>query len=425
MPTIILGQRAVYTLSTLLALILPLQGLFIAVLTDKYFEKKQKWNYLVLIFLVLCLAAQNYAEMLVARGEPKDLTRTILSIAGYVIRPAIILLFYYLVDPRKKYRQGWVLVGINAAIHLTALFSPVCFWIKDNAFHRGPLSYTCLYISAVLLAGLVWLTIRRARQARARMIGLLIIPIIIVGVWLDGTVGASEQPVTFLTIATASCCTLYYVWPHLQLVQIKEREEQRQQQMQIMISQIQPHFLHNTLSVIYSLCDADTELAKEAILKFSGYLRNNMLTLRSTEPVPFSQELEHTKTYLWIEKERFGDILKVEYDINATDFRLPALSLQPLVENAVKYGVRSREEGGTVTISTRREDGKIRVSVTDDGMGFDPLTYQNDGRTHIGIENVRSRLKQMCGGALEIESAPGKGTTATIILEENDETSIG
>lgn len=257
------------------------------------------------------------------------------------------------------------------------------------------------------------------------MIGLLIIPIILVSIWLDGTVGSSEQPVTFLTIATACCCTLYYVWPHLQLVQIKEREEQRQMQTQIMISQIQPHFLHNTLSVIYSLCDADTELAKEAILKFSGYLRNNMLSLQNAEPVPFEQELEHTKTYLWIEQQRFGDILKVEYDVGATDFRLPALSLQPLVENAVKYGVRSREEGGTVTISVHRENGKIYVRVTDDGMGFDPLTYRNDGKTHIGIENVRSRLKQMCGGALEIESEIGRGTTATIILEENNETSLG
>lgn len=420
-----LSQRAVYTLSTLLALILPLQGLFFAVLTDNYFEKKQKWNYLLLIFLVLCLAVQNYAEMLAARGEPKDLTRTILSIAGYVIRPVILLLFYYLVDPHRKYRQGWVLVGINTAIHLTALFSPICFSIVNNSFLRGPLSYTCLYVSAVLLAGLIWLTIRRARQARARAIGLLIIPIIIVGVWLDGAVGSAEQPVTFLTIATASCCTLYYVWPHLQLVQIKEREEQRLQQMQIMVSQIQPHFMYNTLSVIYSLCDADKELAKEAILKFSSYLRANMASLQSSKPVPFEKELEHTKTYLWIEQQRFGDILNVQYDIAVTDFVLPAISLQPLVENAVKYGVRSREEGGTVTISTRRENGKIYIRVTDDGMGFDPQTYKDDGRLHIGIENVRTRLQLMRGGRLEIESAPGCGTTATMILEDDYESVVG
>lgn len=422
---LLLGQRAIYTLSTLLALILPLIGLFIAVLTDNYFEKKQKVNYLILLFLVLCLAAQNYAEMLVARGEPKDLTRTILSIAGYVIRPVIILLFYNLVDPKGKYLLGWCLVVINAAIHLTALFSPICFSIVNNSFQRGPLSYTCLYVSALLLAGLVWLTLLRARQMRGKAIAILIVPFILLGIWLDGAVGAAEQPVTFLTIATASCCTLYYVWPHLQYVQIKEREEQRQQQMQIMISQIQPHFMYNTLSVIYSLCDADTEQAKEAILKFSSYLRANMSSLQSSQPVPFEEELKHTKTYLWIEQQRFGDILKVEYDIAVTDFVLPAISLQPLVENAVKYGIRSREEGGTVTISTRRENGKIYVSVTDDGMGFDPKTYQEDGRLHIGIENVRTRLKLMTGGSLEIESVPGSGTTATMILEDAYESAVG
>lgn len=150
--------------------------------------------------------------------------------------------------------------------------------------------------------------------------------------------------------------------------------------------------------------------------------------IQTKDPIPFEKELDHTKTYLEIELLRFSDILKVEYDIEVTDFRIPALSLQPLVENAVKYGIRSREDGGTVRISTRRRNGKNYISVEDDGMGFDVNESQNDGRSHVGIENTRKRLKLMMDADLCIESKIGVGTITTIIIkdmENKDESSIG
>ena len=121
---------------------------------------------------------------------------------------------------------------------------------------------------------------------------------------------------------------------------------------------------------------------------------------------------------------RFSDILNIEYDIQVTDFEIPALTLQPLVENAVKYGIRSREDGGTVSISTKRENGKIYVSVHDDGMGFDPSKNDSDGRSHIGIENTRRRLQLMVNADLIIDSKIGTGTTATIVLEDKNESVI-
>lgn len=201
-----------------------------------------------------------------------------------------------------------------------------------------------------------------------------------------------------------------------------------EQQTQIMISQIQPHFLYNTLTSIYQLCYVDTKQAQKVIHDFSIYLRANMDGIQTKYPIPFEKELDHTKTYLEIELLRFSDILKVEYDIEVTDFRIPALSLQPLVENAVKYGIRSREDGGTVRISTRRRNGKIYISVEDDGMGFDVNESQNDGRSHVGIENTRKRLKLMMDADLCIESKIGVGTITTIIIkdmENKDESSIG
>lgn len=201
----------------------------------------------------------------------------------------------------------------------------------------------------------------------------------------------------------------------------EKSRELTEKQTQIMVSQIQPHFLYNTLTAIYQLCDIDTELAQKTILDFSTYLRANMDGIKSISPISFEKELDHTKTYLAIEMLRFSDILSVEYNIEATDFMIPALTLQPLVENAVKYGIRSRDDGGTVTISTKRENGKIYVSVHDDGMGFDINEKKNDGKSHTGIDNTRQRLKLMANADLVIDSKIGVGTTATIILEDKNE----
>lgn len=201
----------------------------------------------------------------------------------------------------------------------------------------------------------------------------------------------------------------------------KKNAELEVKNNQIMVSQIQPHFLYNTLSVIDCLCDIDPALAQKAINAFSDYLRMNMDSITSLKPVPFEKELEHTKTYLWIEKLRFDDILNIEYDIEETDFMIPSLSIQPLCENAVKYGIRGKENGGTIKVSTKRKGSKIYITIEDTGIGFDPDIKPDDGRTHVGIENVRNRLMNISGGSLEITSKIGEGTKAVIILEDKNE----
>lgn len=234
-------------------------------------------------------------------------------------------------------------------------------------------------------------------------------------------------------IVFAPVISAYIIFFHLVLEQklqsIRQQELLAQQsrdlaelRMQMMISQIQPHFLYNTLSVIYQLCGRDAQMARKMVRNFSTYLRTNMDSLKRTQPVPFAEELKHVNIFLDIEKQRFRDILNVEYDISCDDFTLPALSLQPLVENAVEHGIRSREEGGTVRISTYREPGRIVIAVCDDGMGFDTKQAFSDGRSHVGIENARTRLQMMCGGTLTIDSVPGQGTTAAIVIPDKPQT---
>jgi len=193
--------------------------------------------------------------------------------------------------------------------------------------------------------------------------------------------------------------------------------ELTQKQISVMLSQIQPHFIYNALVVIRQLCKIDPKTAEETVLEFSEYLRGNLDSLTLNVPVPFEKELHHVETYLKIEKKRFGDKLNVVYDIKAKVFLIPALTLQPIVENAVRYGITKKERGGTVEIKTEEAGNSIVVTVTDDGVGFDVHQQAGgDGRSHVGIENTRSRLAAMCGGTLAIESGIGKGTTAVITI---------
>ncbi len=191
----------------------------------------------------------------------------------------------------------------------------------------------------------------------------------------------------------------------------------------IMLSQIKPHFLYNSLGSISELCVTDPERAREALVDFSDYLRSNMDSIGNDEIIPFSKELKHIECYLNLEKIRFGSRLKVVYDIKVSDFSIPTLTIQPLVENAVKHGVCAKKEGGTVTLATRREENRIIVSVIDDGVGFDGNaagnTDEKDTRSHVGLENVQKRLEQLAGASVEIKSRKGKGTAVEIIMESN------
>ena len=198
---------------------------------------------------------------------------------------------------------------------------------------------------------------------------------------------------------------------------LRVQKELYDAEVQIMVSQIQPHFMYNALSSIAILCKLDPATAYEATVTFSKYLRGNMDSLKQTEPVPFERELEHLKQYLYIEKLRFADKLNIEYDIQATDFRIPMLSIQPIVENAVKHGVGMKREGGTVKIASKETETGFEIIVSDDGVGFDMnAPKKEDGRSHVGMENTKKRLRDMCHAEIIITSQPGEGTTARIII---------
>ena len=190
--------------------------------------------------------------------------------------------------------------------------------------------------------------------------------------------------------------------------------ELKESRISIMLSQIQPHFIYNTLGTIERMCLKDPEKAFDLVRNFSLYLRGNFSELDSVIPVRFTEEIKHVEYYVNIEKVRFPD-MNIVYDVETTEFVLPALSVQPLVENAIKHGLMRLETGGTVLIRSYETETHFCVEVKDDGGGFDTSLTIED-KKHVGLRNIRGRLKAMVNGELIVESKPGFGTKAMIMI---------
>ena len=248
------------------------------------------------------------------------------------------------------------------------------------------------------------------------------------GLWKGGLISEA----TFILIFVASLIVLLKVVPQNLNAAIRARELEAEKmilnakltesRIATMISQIQPHFIYNTLGTIEQLCITEPKEASKLVRNFSLYLRGNFSELDNAKPIRFSQEMNHVKHYTDIEQVRFPD-MTIQYDLRSVEFLLPALSVQPLVENAIKHGLMGLEEGGIVTISAYETKESYVVEVTDDGVGFD-MNAGYDEAKHVGIKNIRGRIEAMCGGTLSIESKIGSGTKATIKIPkevaEND-----
>lgn len=228
----------------------------------------------------------------------------------------------------------------------------------------------------------------------------------------------------YLWIEPAYLLSVMLIYIRIFTTRAKKLAEQKvmlnKQSTALMISQIQPHFLYNVLTTISNLCVTDPEEAEETTVLFSQYLRTNLDSLRNDEPVPFSVELGHIRTYVELEKKRFGDILNVEYAISAQGFNVPSLGLQPIVENSIKHGIRGKNAPGHIKISSSKVASGYEVIIEDDGIGFDMnQPPKEDGRSHVGMTNVKERLRQMVNATMTVESSPGNGCKTTIFIPEN------
>ena len=195
----------------------------------------------------------------------------------------------------------------------------------------------------------------------------------------------------------------------------EHQRELASQRASVMVLQMRPHFIFNTMMSIYSLCNQDPQKARQVTMDFTDYLRKNFNAVASDSTIPFSAELEHTRAYLAVEQAQFEDFLRVDYDTPFTHFRIPPLTLQPLVENAVKHGMNPNAGPLHVTVRTRQTDSGCEITVEDNGPGFDP---SDESRPHTTLDNIRQRLEMMCGGKMEITPGAAGGTTVRITVPQ-------
>ncbi len=188
-------------------------------------------------------------------------------------------------------------------------------------------------------------------------------------------------------------------------------------------AQIQPHFLFNTLNSISALASFDINRMSHLVDAFSSYLRLSFNFLNAEPMIPIERELELVHAYLYIEKERFEDRMTILWDYEESlHFQLPPLTIQPLVENAVRHGILSRSQGGTVSITIKEQAGDIEITISDNGQGMKNEQLQqllsnpsNDARG-IGFLNTHKRLLRVYGKGLQIKSSEGKGTSVSFII---------
>ena len=410
------------TLAVLFPLLLLLLGLAFTVVIDPYIRREQRKIMLIIVALSLSLVGQNLWENALFVSRSNLMLKNLLSAYGYSIRPVILILFLYIIRPEGKKWFPWTLACINALLYFTSPFTKLCFEIRPSNFVslRGPLWLTCILVSGFLLIELLLRTILRCRETRRieQLIPVSVALIIAGSVALDMSL-VIEQPVAFLTIAIIVGSVFYYIWLHLQFVREHENDLMAAQRIRIMMTQIQPHFLFNALNTIRALYAKDPPLADRTLEDFSTYLRQNLESLNQTELVPITKELEHTRLYAEIEALRFPNV-RVEYRLEDSAFVIPALTIQPLVENAIRHGVRSRKDG-LVTVSTARESGAHRITVRDNGVGFDPKQQAALDDSHIGLRNVKERIEQMCGGTMILQSEIGKGSSVTLLIPDGAE----
>ena len=196
---------------------------------------------------------------------------------------------------------------------------------------------------------------------------------------------------------------------------MRQQREIAHQRASIMVLQMRPHFIFNTMMSIYYLCAQDSQKAQQVTLDFTSYLRKNFSAIASENTIPFANELEHTRAYLAVEQVQFEDSLFVEYDTPHTRFRVPPLTLQPIVENAVKHGMDPDSAPLRICIRTRETDSGHEITVEDNGPGF-AQANTDDSEPHIALANIQQRLEIMCGGTLTVMPREGGGTVVKITL---------
>ncbi len=352
--------------------------------------------------------------------------RTVVTTLLYVLRPIIILLELFVICPDKKY---WLPLAVptvvNACIYLPTMFGrPLAFeinginaWIPLYPFNLTIYIVQLLYVLILLLA-----TIQSFR-GKNRTASLILLSIFTVSV-ISAIFEYTSIYIGSINTITALCVFVYYVYlatiyQHEMRQAITQKElEIAQNELTILKNQMQPHFIYNSLATIRLLAKRDSKKAVKSIDDFSKYLKSHIGAIQNEDLISFTDELENVKVYLSMVQESYRSNIELIYELQMTDFKLPPLSLEPIVENAVNHGIGRLS--GTITISTFTENRHIIIRVRDSGSKEVSSEEYKPFHNGIGFENTARRLKLQCGGDLKTDFS-GNGGVVDVILPMAEE----
>lgn len=389
--------------------------LLIAAITDM--NRKSRFMSSFIILLISNILMQlGEAGIWFFAGELENIVLLNISammsmVFSYVLISAYAHCLTEFVCERKKvsFVPNYIILAICSIyilLSVISLFNGMFFSFDENGcFVNGPMyGLVRAFDLIVIIIGIFWVMCYRkilTLREISFLISFNVLPL------LSMTLQRFWEPTPQYMAVTLSLIVIYVLF-HGEIT--RQLADSR---ISIMLSQIQPHFMHNMLTTIMYMCRTEPEEAEKTVGQFADYLRANMDSLTLKQCIQFETELKHVKTYWSLEEKRFGDKIRAVYDIQENSFMLPSLTIQPIVENAVKHGMRKGKQL-TVTIRTYSDVNNYYVEINDDGRGFDVNAFENDGKSHIGIKNVQQRLKMMCGGELMVNSVPDQGTDAVI-----------
>ena len=389
-----------------------------------------QWNkhFFIILFTVFVLSMIALFVDLVIYGDPSMVLEEKVTVYfQYLLLsiPMPMFTVYLLRTCGENWRKSflfrvvvglWIIYFILLAIaQLTTFFYYVT---PDNQYIRTSWhSIMVAPIFTVMFINLAAVIRRRDTLPKKYFIAFMIhlIP-------LTGTLFINNMIVeSLLLVVVGLCISTLAMFSIILYDQIEsyvgQQREIAHQRASIMVLQMRPHFIYNAMMSIYYLCAKDSKKAQQVTLDFTTYLRKNFTAIASDDTVSFSDELEHTRAYLAVEQVQFEDSLCVDYDTPHKNFRLPPLTLQPIVENAVKHGMDPEYAPLNITIRTRETNSGSEIIVEDNGSGFAPA--DDDCEPHIALANIKHRLEMMCGGKMTIRPREGGGTVVTVIIPRN------
>lgn len=345
-------------------------------------------------FLIIPLSAQYVSQIIYKRSGGFKLYWELIEWGVFIVGALLLIInelypFIYRIDEIGRYTRMPYFFWLPSLIGLTGLLTTLS---------------VALHYSKYMLP-----------VERTAVVSFLTLPLI-------GIVIKLFYPETpLVTLAIVISVIILFISYETSYVHFLVEEEKRlgEEKLKLVNQQMKPHFIFNTLTLIRYQCLTAPQEAAQTVAEFSNYLRGITDYLTDNDNISLEAELDIVKNYLRIQSKRFGDRIKIEYDVKETDFDVPPFSVQALVENAVQHGFKSGQRAnGIIKISTEKDGNNRLVTVEDNGEGFDTNKLQNKDKGFVGIANTRNRVKIMCKGELKLESEPGNGTKAVIVIPE-------